>query len=153
MNIKYFTYYYDIINDTTFIDREIYELCKNYEIETNSVPRIINSKNCYSIGEDQLKEFIEKSNYIGNRVLILTDTKELMRKTKELMLCKYNNELYIPQEVIEVYKNISNNKLIKVDGSIFIKITEEDLINIKNAYKKRNINLQNDIKDIFPIKK
>lgn len=153
MNIKYFTYYYDIINDTTFIDREIYELCKTYEIETNSVPRIINSKNCYSIGEDQLKEFIEKSNYIGNRVLILTDTKELMRKTKELMLCKYNNELYIPQEVIEVYKNISNNKLIKVDGNIFIKITEEDLINIKNAYKKRNINLQNNIKDIFPIKK
>ena len=45
MNIKYFTYYYDIINDITFIDREIYELCKKYEIDLESIPRILYNKN------------------------------------------------------------------------------------------------------------
>ena len=153
MNIKYFTYYYDIIHDTTFIERDIYELCKKYEIETNSFPRIINSKNCYSIEEDTLKEFIEKSNYIGNRVLILTDTKELYRKSKLLTVCTYNNELFVPQEVIDVYKDINNNKLIKVDGKFFTKINENDFENIKKAYKNRGINIEKDIKEIIPIKK
>ena len=153
MNINYFTYYYDIINDTTYIERNIYELCIKYNIETNSKPRIINSKNCYSIEEDKLKEFINRSNYIGNRVLILVDTKEIYRKSKLLTICKYNNELFIPQEVVEIYKNINNNKRIKVDGKLYIKVTEEELENIKNAYKNRNIKLEKEIKDIIPLKK
>ena len=152
MNIKYFTYYYDIINDTTFIERNIYELCKKYEVELNSFPRIINNKNCYSIEEDKLKEFIEKSNYIGNRVLILTSTKELYRKSQILTICKYHNELYVPQEVIDIYKNINNNKLIKVDGKLYTKVSENDLENIKKAYRNRGINIEKDIKEITPIK-
>lgn len=152
MNIKYFTYYYDIINDTTFIERNIYELCKKYEVELNSFPRIINSKNCYSIEEDTLKEFIEKSNYIGNRVLILTNTKEIYRKSQLLTVCTYHNELYVPQEVIDVYKNISNNKLIKVDGKFYTKVNENDLDNIKKAYRSRGINIEKDIKEIIPVK-
>ncbi len=152
MNIKYFTYYYDIINDTTFIERNIYELCKKYEVELNSFPRIINNKNCYSIEEDKLKEFIEKSNYIGNRVLILTSTKELYRKSQILTICKYHNELYVPKEVIDIYKNINNNKLIKVDGKLYTKVSENDLENIKKAYRNRGINIEKDIKEITPIK-
>lgn len=152
MNIKYFTYYYDIINDITFIDRNIYELCIKLNIETNSIPRIINGKNCYSIGEDDLKEFINKSHYIGNRVLILSNTKDIKRKTKLITVCKYNNEIFIPQEIIEIYKNISNNKLIKVSNNLFIKITEEDLSNIKNIYLGKNIDLITNIKQITPKK-
>ena len=153
MNIKYFTYYYDIINDITFIEREIYELCQKYNINTNSIPRIINNKNCYSIEENTLKEFIDKSNYIGNRVLILVNQKEIKRKTKLITVCKYNNEIFIPQEIIEIYKNISNNKLIKVDGKIFIKITDADFDNIRKAYLRRDINIEKDLKIITPIKK
>ena len=153
MNIKYFTYYYDIINDITFIEREIYELCKKYEIETNSIPRIIHNKNCYSIEEDKLKEFIDKSTYIGNRVLILVDNKEIKRKTKLLRICKCDNELFIPEEVKEVYKNIANNKLIKVNGELFIKINEEDLESIKKAYLRRDINIEKEVRFITPIKK
>jgi len=153
MNIKYFTYYYDIINDITFIDREIYELCKKYEIDLDSIPRILYNKNYYSIEEDKLKEFIEKSNYIGNRVLLLVDNKSIKRKNKLLIVCKYNNELFVPEEVKYVYKEISNNKLIKVNGEIYIKITEEDLNHIKKAYLRKDINIEDELKLITPIKK
>ena len=153
MSINYFTYYYDIIHDTTYIERNIYELCKKYEIELNSSPKIINSKNCYSIEEDKLKEFIEKSNYIGNRILILTDTKEIKRKTQLLTVCKYNNELFIPQEVINIYKNINTTQTIKVDGKFFTRINEEDLNNIKKSYHNRGIDIENDYKEIIPVKK
>lgn len=153
MNIKYFTYYYDITIDTTFIDRNIYELCKKYDIETNSIPRIINNKNCYSIKEDKLKEFIEKSKYASNRVLILTNNKELKGKTKLLTICKYNEEIFVPQETTEIYTSISNNKIIKVDGNLYIKITKEDLENIKNEYLKKDINIEKEIIEITPIKK
>ena len=153
MNIKYFTYYYDIINDITFIDREIYELCKKYEIDLESIPRILYNKNYYSIEEDKLKEFIEKSNYIGNRVLLLVDNKSIKRKNKQLTICKCNNELFVPEEVKYVYKAISNNKLIKVNGEIYIKITEEDLNHIKKAYLRKDINIEDELKLITPIKK
>lgn len=153
MNIKYFTYYYDIINDITYIDREIYELCKKYEIDLDSIPRILYNKNYYSIEEDKLKEFIEKSNYIGNRVLLLVDNKSIKRKNKLLIVCKYNNELFVPEEVKYVYKEISNNKLIKVNGEIYIKITEEDLNHIKKAYLRKDINIEDELKLITPIKK
>lgn len=153
MNIKYFTYYYDIINDITFIDREIYELCKKYEIDLDSIPRILYNKNYYSIEEDKLKEFIEKSNYIGNRVLLLVDNKSIKRKNKLLIVCKCNNELFVPEEVKYVYKEISNNKLIKVNGEIYIKITKEDLNHIKKAYLRKDINIEDELKLITPIKK
>ncbi len=153
MNIKYFTYYYDIINDITFIEREIYELCKKYEVNLNSIPRIIHNKNCYSIEETQLKEFIDKSKYIGNRVLILVNNNDIKRKTKIIRICKYNDELFIPEEVKEVYKDIANNKLIKVNKELFIKINEEDLESIKKAYLRRDINIEKEVKLITPIKK
>jgi arginine deiminase len=153
MNIKYFTYYYDIIHDITFIERSILEQCRRYDIEIDSIPRIINGKNCYSIDEDKLKEFIEKSKYVGNRVLILTDTKEIIRKTKELVLCKYNNELYIPQEVVEIYKSISNNKLIRVDGKFYTRINEDELNSIRRAYRRKGIDLKNSEQEIYPVKK
>lgn len=153
MNIKYFTYYYDIINDITFIEREIYELCKKYEIDLNSIPRIIHNRNCYSIEENQLKEFIDKSNYIGNRVLILVNNKDIKRKTKIIRICKYNDELFIQEEVKDLYKEISNNKLIKVNNELFIKINETDFENIKKTYLRRDINIEKEIKYITPIKK
>ena len=153
MSINYFTYYYDIINNTTYIGRNIYELCKKYEIEINSTPRIINNKNCYSIDEESLKKFINKSNYIGNRVLILlnTDKKKIMKK-QILNICNYNGNLFIEENIIKNI-DISDKSKIKVDGSIYINVTENDINNLKRIYIDENIELENKKINIIPLKK
>ena len=78
---------------------------------------------------------------------------EIYRKSQLLTVCTYNNEIYVPQEVIDIYKNINSNKLIKVDGKFYTKINENDLENIKNAYRRRGIDIEKKIQEIIPIKK
>lgn len=65
-----FMYYYDIDTNKSYITREVLELCKRLDISIEGTPRIINERNCYSITENELREFENITTYRGVEELV-----------------------------------------------------------------------------------
>ena len=198
-----FTYYHNPIDNKLYVNRNILEKIREYSIDIEGTPEIIENKNCYTITNEQLKKYEEKSSTRGvekivfnkketkaiekeddietvivyrdcntNKLYIDKDkarrgftnnTKKIMNKDlcetsiielenknnrkhiivdtytydepKEysLIVCKCNDEIFIPQKTMEKL-NIESEftKKIRVNKEIYQKTTEETLNSITN---------------------
>ena len=91
-----FTYYRNIITNKLYINRTILELTRNYNIEIEGTPEILNNKNCYTITPEELKEFEEKS--ISEGIEININPNNIDKDHYKI-------------ETILVYKDCNTNKL------------------------------------------
>lgn len=115
--------YKDMNNNKIYIPREY------APTQSNSITIIMNKK-CFESSEQELEKIFNKKFIIAN--VYLNNKKNEKKEILNITLCNFNNELFIPQEIInKLNVQTSLNKKIKVNGIIFHKITEEELRNIK----------------------
>lgn len=198
-----FTYYHNPIDNKLYINRNVLEKIREYDVEIDGTPEIIENKNCYTITNEQLKEYEEKSSTRGvekiifnkketkatekkddietvivyrdcttnklyidkdkarrgftnniktimnknlcetsiielentnNRKYIIVDTYTYDKlEDYSFIVCKCNDEIFIPQKTIEKLKIESEfNKKIRVNQEIYKKISEDILTSISN---------------------
>jgi len=215
---KAFIYYNDLTNHKLYIDRKIYELAKELNIEIEGHAKIVDNKNCYSLTPTQLKLIEQASHYKGiekNIVLEKDDTistpviayqdknsgtiylptkynlvnqenhtiKRIMnkecleitiseleqiynqkiilvsvylkeRKKKDIIICCAKDKFYISESDIKSLTDESIGKeKIRVDGQIYYHITENDMVELKRAAKKQDIEVNFTFKSITPVNK
>ena len=93
-----FIYYHNLITNKLYINRETLEKIREYNIEIEGSPEIIDNKNCYTITRNQIEEYEDISLSHGIERIIATDNKEKRKSNQEY-------------ETIIVYKDCDTNKL------------------------------------------
>ena len=113
-NKKLFVYYNCLDDKKLYIKRETLETARNYNIELEAIPKIINNNNCYSILKEQLEEYENKTNTRGIEQLINNSKNNKKIKnileTRIVYKDKLNNKIYIPEEYAT--KKDRNKKII-----------------------------------------
>ena len=95
-----FIYYFDYKENKSYVRRDMYEIFKSKGIEIEGNPKVIDSKNCYSITENELKEVESKIGYRG--------VEQLLKPNKELVIPKPVLD-YPNQDVLKgVVDNLNN---------------------------------------------
>lgn len=109
---KSFVYYLDTNNSEIYIPRKQFEACRSLGIECEGKPKIIHGRNCYSIAEEQLKELVEKSEFIGieQKVQLEKKQKEAPKKVEKTIIVYQDantKTLYIPTKYLGEKKTSS----------------------------------------------
>lgn len=119
--------YKDMNNNKIYVPREY------APTQSTAITEIMNKK-CFESSEKELEKIFNKKFIIAN---VYLNNKKKEKEILNILLCKFNNDLFVPQEIIKKLNvSISLTKRIKVNGNIFHQITEEELINIKNESSK-----------------
>ncbi|MBR3145941.1 MAG: hypothetical protein IKF47_01630 [Bacilli bacterium] len=133
------SYYYDMQDNKYYLDREGLDIARKYNVEIEGTPTIALDKNCYSITKEQIENLKEKTiemySWIEKAVLINKD-KPTIKSVLAVHICNIDNNNFIPLDIFKKYKLMQAQKLIKVDGIIYINVTEDDLAEIKMSYSK-----------------
>lgn len=127
-----FIYYYDFASNTSYVQRDMYELIRRNQIEIEGKPKIIRNRNCYSITEKELKEVELKMGYRGIQQLIKPkiqteippkeDIQEIVDQFEELKdrveqaaqsltIPKMVDLPVIPKETVLIYQDKRNKQL------------------------------------------
>lgn len=133
-----FMYYYDMETNSSYITRKIFELCRKLDISIEGKPKIINDKNCYSITDEELKLFEEKSTYRGIERIIKDDNSEEV-PTEDII--PYEDYLSTIQndnsDLEEQESNESNSKAVEIPyekQEEEIKMQKDEIIVPENNY-------------------
>lgn len=150
---KIMTYYYDINSATHYLNREGYEISRLYGVEIEGKPKIIEGKNCYSITRSQLNELVDKTReeytWMCKNIVAEKETNN-NKSFLSTFICKIGNDTFIPQDFFTKYKERTNQKRIKVDGTLYIQVSETELAEIKATCMKNKIELILVGKNIIP---
>lgn len=120
--------YKDMNNNKIYIPREY------APTQSNTITEIMNKK-CFESSEQELEKIFNKKFIIAN--VYLKNKKREPKEVLNILLCKFNNDLFIPQELINRLSiPTSLKRKIKVSGNIYHQITEEELKNIKRESSK-----------------
>lgn len=136
---KLFIYFHNIDDDKLYIGRGTLEDIRKNEIQIETQPIIIEDKNCYSITEEKLKEYEEKSHSHGVEKIVTTNIsrKEEENEVKCETIMVYRDcstdKLYIEKDKIERY-NKENEKVI-----LNKLCCETSIIELENTHNKRFI--------------
>ena len=127
-----FIYYRDLTTDKLYVNRETLEKIRDLNIEIEGSPEIIDNKNCYTITENQIIEFEEKSSSHGIEKIVITN---IYNEKKE------NTNQY---EIVLIYKDCNTNKLyIEKDKATRGYSNDTKVILNKECYETSIIELEN----------
>lgn len=102
-----------------YVTRNIYEVIQKYELEIEANPKIIDSRNCYSITKEQLDNFNKKYHYQAQEI-------EFKENSTIIYKDKNTNKLYLPLQTDYLhYDTIILNKKCQ-------EITSYELANLTN---------------------
>ena len=123
-----FIYYYDMETKTMYVQRNIYEIAKDLNINIEGKPKIINDKNCYSITESELKDIetcIQKKGVekiIRPKIIIKSsdDSESTRDKDIEAILNSMKEKTLIKEKTKkEEEKGESKMNMERIEGEMF----------------------------------
>ena len=134
-----FIYYHNLTTNKLYINRETLEKTRNYNIEIEGYPEIIDNKNCYTITANQMKEYEEKSSAHGIERIVLTNysnkKRDINDKYEIILIYKdcNTNKLYIDKD--KATRGFSNNTKIILNKECY----ETSIIELENKNNKKYI--------------
>ena len=144
-------YYNDKTNNKLYIPGNGYAIAKENEVEIEGQPRNIEGKDYYSITKEQFDILQEKTTHTctwNEKYIILEKPKTLQESS-----CSFGNKTYIPEYIFTQYKPIDGRSRIKVDGKLYIEVSDIDLRDLEMFYMLKNIELKLSPVDIEPVEK
>ena len=114
--------------------------------ENHNLKRIMN-KECIEMTISELEQ-------IYNQKIILVSVYLKERKKKDIIICCAKDKFYISEaDINSLTDNSIGKEKIRVDGQIYYHITESDMVEIKKAARKQDIEVNFTFKSITPVNK
>ena len=134
-----FTYYHNPIDNKLYVNRNILEKIREYNIDIEGTPEIIENKNCYTITNEQLKKYEEKSSTRGVEKIVFNkkETKAIEKEDNIETVIVYRdcntNKLYIDKD--KARRGFTNNtkKIMNKD------LCETSIIELENKNNRKHI--------------